>query len=100
MWWPSTASSSLRTRSTRFATATPSFCCPPTQEADMRGGFFGEYLRVDLGSGEAIRVALDPVIARRFIGGGGLRARLPPPETPRRPHPLPPPAAASLAFRP
>ena len=40
----------------------------------MPGGFFGEYLRIDLGSGEAIRVALDPAIARRFIGGVGLGA--------------------------
>src|SRR5215468_6216774 len=100
MWWPSTASSSLRTRSTLSAMATPSFSCPPTQEADLRGGFFGEYLRVDLGSGEAIRVALDPVIARRFIGGVGLGAWLLHQETPRGFDPLGAEAAVIFAFGP
>src|SRR4029079_1196511 len=98
MWWPSTASSSRWTRSTRFATATPSFCCPPTQEAEMPGGFFGEYLRIDLGSGEAIRVALDPAIARRFIGGVGLGAWLLHQETPRGFDPLGAEAAVIFAF--
>jgi len=66
----------------------------------MRGGFFGEYLRVDLGSGEAIRVALDPVIARRFIGGVGLGAWLLHQETPRGFDPLGAEAAVIFAFGP
>src|SRR5215468_5835121 len=100
MWWPSTASSSLRTRSTLSAMATPSFSCPPTQEADMRGGFFGEYLRIDLRSGEAIRRALDPAIARRFVGGVGLGAWLLHHETPRGFDPLGAEAAVIFAFGP
>src|ERR1044071_4236255 len=100
MWWPSTASSSRRTRRTRFATATPSCCCPPTQEAEMRGGFFGEDLRIDLGSGGATRVALAPAIARRFIGGVGLGAWLLHQETPRGFDPLGAEAAVIFAFGP
>src|SRR5262245_39993665 len=87
-WWRSTASSSRRTQSTLFATATPSFCWQPTPEADIRGGFFGEYLRIDLASGAAIRIAIDPAIARRFIGGVGLGAWLLHQETPRGFDPL------------
>lgn len=66
----------------------------------MRGGFFGEYLRIDLGSGEAIRVALDPAIARRFIGGVGLGAWLLHQETPRGFDPLGAEAAVIFAFGP
>ena len=66
----------------------------------MRGGFFGEYLRIDLGSGEAIRVALDPAIARRFIGGVGLGAWLLHQETPRGLDPLGAEAAVIFAFGP
>ena len=66
----------------------------------MRGGYFGEYLRIDLGSGEAIRIALAPAIARRFIGGVGLGAWLLHQETPRGHDPLGPEAAVIFAFGP
>jgi aldehyde:ferredoxin oxidoreductase len=66
----------------------------------VRGGYFGEYLRVDLGSGEAIRVALDPAVARRFVGGVGLGAWLLHHETPRGFDPLGAEAAVIFAFGP
>ncbi|HEX4421502.1 MAG TPA: aldehyde ferredoxin oxidoreductase family protein [Kofleriaceae bacterium] len=61
---------------------------------------FGAYLRIDLGSGAATRVALDPAIARRFIGGVGLGAWLLHHETPRDFDPLGAEAAVIFAFGP
>jgi len=66
----------------------------------MRGGYFGEYLRIDVGSGEAIRIALDPEIARRFIGGVGLGTWLLHQETPPGFDPLGAEAAVIFAFGP
>src|SRR5688572_3513191 len=66
----------------------------------MRGGCFGEYLRVDLASGEARRVALPEDVARRFVGGVGLGAWLLLEETPAGFDPLGPEAALVFAFGP
>jgi aldehyde:ferredoxin oxidoreductase len=66
----------------------------------MQGGWFGAYLRIDLGSGAATRVAIDPVIARRFVGGVGLGAWLLHHETPAGFDPLGADAAVIFAFGP
>ncbi|MFX1602078.1 MAG: aldehyde ferredoxin oxidoreductase family protein [Promethearchaeota archaeon] len=39
-------------------------------------GYRGRILRVDLGSGEGSEMPIDPKMARQFIGGAGLAARL------------------------
>jgi aldehyde:ferredoxin oxidoreductase len=64
------------------------------------GGWFGRYLRVDAGTGEAEAVPLDPAALRAVIGGSGLGALLLLRETPARFDPLGPEAALVFAFGP
>ncbi len=66
----------------------------------MRGGGFGEYLHVELDSGEATRVALPDDAARRFIGGVGLGTFLLMSHTRAGFDPLGPEAALVFAFGP
>jgi len=66
----------------------------------VAGGVFGEYLRVDLGTGAAERVGVDDRVARRLVGGVGLGAWLLLRETPARFDPLGPDAAVIFAFGP
>ncbi len=42
------------------------------QSSSVPCGYHGRYLRVDVGSGEATRIALPADVLRRFIGGSGL----------------------------
>ncbi|MRG98376.1 aldehyde ferredoxin oxidoreductase family protein [Polyangium spumosum] len=65
-----------------------------------RGGFFGRYLRVDLGQKRAEHVPLDEATLRAVVGGVGLGALLLGRETPPGFDPLGPEAALVLAFGP
>jgi aldehyde:ferredoxin oxidoreductase len=42
----------------------------------MTHGYHDLYLRIDVGSGNALRVALPEAVLRQYIGGSGLGARL------------------------
>src|SRR4051812_27313449 len=66
----------------------------------MRGGSFGQMLRIDASSATATRVPLDDATLRLAIGGGGLGALLLLRETPPGFDPLAPEAAVVFAFGP
>lgn len=63
-------------------------------------GFHGHYLRVDLTTGAAERVALPESVPLRFLGGVGLGTWLLHRESPRGVDPLAPDAAIVFAFSP
>lgn len=63
-------------------------------------GYFGRYLRVDLSSGEARAIAIEPRALRAVIGGVGLGALLLLRETEAGVDPLGPGAALIFAFGP
>ncbi len=63
-------------------------------------GWFGRYLRIDAGSGEAAEVDLPLPVLRAVLGGTGLGALLLLRETPPRFDPLGPEAAIIFAFGP
>lgn len=64
------------------------------------GGFWGRYLRVDVGSGKASTISIERDILRAFIGGAGLGAFLLLRETRPGFDPLGPEAALIIAFGP
>jgi aldehyde:ferredoxin oxidoreductase len=66
----------------------------------MNGGWFGRYLRVDVGPGSGEIVPLEPSTLRAVLGGAGLGALLLLRETPARFDPLGPDAALIFAFGP
>src|SRR4051812_17546492 len=63
-------------------------------------GHFGRYLKVDVGTGAALSIELEPSALRAMIGGVGLGALLLLRETPRGFDPLGPEAAVIFAFGP
>jgi len=66
----------------------------------MPFGFHGGYLRVDVSSGHAERVALPDTVLRQYIGGSGLGARLLLDEGGATAEALSPAAPIVLAFSP
>src|SRR4051812_18104826 len=69
-------------------------------EGELFGGFWGRYLRVHVGSGEASAIPIDRDLLRAFIGGAGLGALLLLRETSPGVDPLGPEAALIIAFGP
>lgn len=70
------------------------------QRGELVGGFWGRYIRVDVGSGEARVVPIELEALRAFVGGAGLGALLLHRETSPGYDPLGPEAALVIAFGP
>jgi aldehyde:ferredoxin oxidoreductase len=66
----------------------------------MPFGYHGSYLRIDVSSGSAARVALPEAVLRQYIGGSGLGARLLLDEGGAATDPLAPEAPLVFAFSP
>jgi aldehyde:ferredoxin oxidoreductase len=66
----------------------------------MTGGYFGRYLRVDLGTGGATLVPLPEEVLRHYLGGVGLGAWLLLREAPRGVGPLAPEAPLVFSLSP
>jgi aldehyde:ferredoxin oxidoreductase len=66
----------------------------------MAFGYHGSYLRIDVTSGSAVRVALSDAVLREYIGGSGLGARLLLDENAAIVDPLSPEAPLVFAFSP
>jgi aldehyde:ferredoxin oxidoreductase len=66
----------------------------------MAFGYHGSYLRIDVTSGSAVRVALSDAVLREYIGGSGLGARLLLDENAAIVDPLSPEAPLIFAFSP
>jgi aldehyde:ferredoxin oxidoreductase len=68
--------------------------------SDSISGYHGSYLRVDLTTGSAERVALDESLLRRFLGGSGLGVVLLLKEGAAEVEPFSPEAALAFVFSP
>jgi aldehyde:ferredoxin oxidoreductase len=66
----------------------------------MGYGYHGSYLRIDVSSGSAARVALPEAVLRQYLGGSGLGARLLLDEGGAAADPLAPEAPLVFAFSP
>ena len=64
------------------------------------GGYHGQSLHVDLGSGSARRLPLDEATLRGFVGGSGLGTRLLLEHAPAGVGPLAPEAPVVVALSP
>ena len=70
------------------------------KRASSQPGYHGQYLRVDLSTGQAERVGLEPDVLRRYLGGSGLGTYLLLREESAKADPFAADAALAFVFSP